>query len=94
MKNLWNECQNEVTHAGEYHTYEYSEGQKKFRMGFIIFNQQAEFVSVIGFDDSVEFADMMGSPEDTYEALDDMEIGDSIVLDDTDGTVGKIIRIW
>ena len=28
MKNLWNECQNEVTHAGEYHTYEYSEGQK------------------------------------------------------------------
>ena len=55
MKNLWNECQNEVTHAGEYHTYEYSEGQKKFRMGFIIFNQQAEFVSVIGFDNSVEF---------------------------------------
>ena len=49
MKNLWNECQNEVTHAGEYHT---------------------------------------------YEALDDMKIGDSIVLDDTDDTVGKIIRIW
>ena len=94
MKNLWNECQNEVTQTGEYHTYEYSEGQKKFKKGFIIFNKSGEFVSVIGFNNSHEFAEMMGSPTDSYEPLDDLEIGGTIVLEDTDGSDGKIIRIW
>ena len=83
------EVQNDVNKGGEYHTYSYEEGTKKFKKGFIYFNKFDQFIGVQAFNKSTEFADMLGADSDYYKELDKINIGEDTEIDDC-----KIIRIW
>ena len=83
------EVQNDVNKGGEYHTYSYEEGIKKFKKGFIYYNKFDQFIGVQAFNKSTEFADMLGADSDYYKELDKINIGEDTEIDDC-----KIIRIW
>ena len=86
---LLSEVQNTIDKKGEYHTYDYSNGTKKFKMGFIYFSKDQEFLGIQAFDDVEDFEDLLGVEEGTYEELGHLRIGEDTEIDDT-----KIIRIW
>ena len=86
---LWTEVQNEVTKTGEYHTYDYSEGKKKFKKGFIIFNEDQQFVSINGYNKFEEFADLLGVEAEEYKQNDSINIGECINIEQA-----QILRIW
>lgn len=84
------EVQNDVDKTGEYHTYKYEDGQKKFKKGFIYINTDDEFIGIQAFNKSSEFEDLLGVDPGTYKELDTLSIGEEVdKIDDC-----KIIRIW
>jgi len=87
--NLYNEIQNEINKDGEYHTYNFEDGQKKFKKGFIYINSSDDFFGIQAFNKSSEFENLLGVEAGEYEELDDLEIGDETEIDGS-----KIIRIW
>lgn len=86
---LLTEVQNEVDKDGEYHTYSYQDGTKKFKMGFIYYNKYDEFVGIQGFNTAKDFENMMGATSGMYEELGHLRIGEDTEIQDT-----KYIRIW
>ena len=87
--NLYSEVQNNIDKDGEYHTYSFEDGRKKFKMGFIYINSSDEFIGIQAFNKSSEFENLLNVDSGTYEELDDLEIGDETKIDDC-----RIIRIW
>ena len=86
---LLSEVQNTIDKKGEYHTYDYSSGQKKFKMGFIYYNKYDEFLGIQAFDKAEDFEDLLCVDKGKYEELGHMRIGEDTDIDDS-----KIIRIW
>lgn len=86
---LFSEVQNEVGKDGEYHTFAYSDGEKKFKKGFIYVNTDNEFFGIQGLNSAKEYEDFVGVEEGTYKELDSLQIGDSTEIDES-----TIIRIW
>ena len=86
---LLSEVQGDTTKNGEYHTYSYADGQKKFKMGFLYYNKYDEFVGIQAFNNATDFADMLGVDVGAYDELDHLKIGESTEIDEA-----KIIRIW
>lgn len=91
---LFSEIQNEVNKNGEYHTYSIEDGKKKFKKGFLTFNEDGDFFTVTAFNSAKEFAEMLNADEDVYDKYDNVDVGDCIEWSDTDGTTTKILRIW
>lgn len=87
--NLWSEVQNDFGKGGEYHTYSFSEGEKKFKKGFIYINSDDEFAGIQAMNSAKEYEDFLGVDEGQYAELDDMKIGETTEIDDC-----MIIRIW
>jgi len=88
------EIQNEVDKDGEYHTYSFEDGKKKFKKGFILLNQNNEFVSITAFNTAEDFANMLGADTKYYEEYEELEIGEVSVIDDSDGSFSNVMRIW
>ena len=88
------EIQNEVDKNGEYHTYSFEDGKKKFKKGFILLNQNNEFVSITAFNTAEDFANMLGADSKYYEEYEELEIGEVSVIDDSDGSFSNVMRIW
>ena len=88
------EIQNEIDKDGEYHTYEIEDGKKKFKKGFITFNQDQEYVTITAFNSAEDFAKMLGADEDFYEHYEDIKVGGCIEWGEKDGTTTNIMRIW
>ena len=86
---LLSEVQNEIDKTGEYHTYNYEDGKKKFKMGFLYICNDDEFIGIQAFNKASEFEDLLNVDSGTYEELDDLEIGDETRID-----ACRIIRIW
>ena len=86
---LWTEVQNQSEKEGEYHTYSYEDGEKKFKKGFIYINTDDEFAGIQAMNSAKEYEDFLGVDEGQYKELDKMGIGDSTEIDDC-----MIIRIW
>ena len=91
---LYSETQNEVDKNGEYHTYTITDGKKKFKKGFLTFNDEGEFFTITAFNTAKEFAEMLGADEDTYNQYNNIKVGGCIEWGDTDGTTTQILRIW
>ena len=91
---LFSEVQNEIDKKGEYHTYSIEDGKKKFKKGFLTFNEDGEFFTVTAFNSVKEFAEMLGTDEDGYHKYDNVKVGGCIEWGDTDGTTTQILRIW
>ena len=91
---LFSEVQNEIDKKGEYHTYSIEDGKKKFKKGFLTFNEDGEFFTVTAFNSVKEFAEMLGTDEDVYHKYDNVKVGGCIEWGDTDGTTTQILRIW
>jgi hypothetical protein len=91
---LFSEIQNEVDKRGEYHTFTITDGQKKFKKGFLTFNENSEFFTVTAFNSAKEFAEMLGADEDAYKQYDNVKVGSCIKWGDPDGSISKILRIW
>ena len=88
------EIQNEVDKNGEYHTYSFEDGKKKFKKGFILLNQNNEFVSITAFNTAEDFANMLGADSKYYEEYEELEIGEVSVIDESDGSFSNVMRIW
>ena len=88
------EIQNEVDKDGEYHTYSFKDGKKKFKKGFLTFNEDGEFVSIIAFNTAEDFADMLGADEDAYKQYENVKVGGCIDWGENDGSTSQILRIW
>ena len=86
---LLKEIQNDIDKNGEYHSYSFQDGRKKFKKGFIYINTSDDFIGIQAFNKSSEFEEIIGVEEGLYSELDDLEISDMTEIDDS-----KIIRIW
>jgi len=86
---LFSEVQNDQTKVGEYHTYSYIDGEKKYKKGFLYFNQDQEFFGIESFNNADEFADMLGVEVKEYKQLDSIKIGETVEIEQS-----KIMRIW
>ena len=91
---LFSEIQNEVDKKGEYHSYDFSDGQKKYKKGFLTFNEQDEFFGIVAFNNAKEFAEMMGADEDAYKQYDNVKVGGCMDWGEQNGTTSQILRIW
>jgi len=92
--NLFTEVQNEVDKNGEYHSFAYSDGQKKFKKGFLTFNENDGFFGIVAFNSVKEFAEMMNANEDAYKQYDNIKVGGCIDWGEQNGTTSQILRIW
>lgn len=86
---LFSEIQNEVGKGGEYHTYNFQDGQKKFKKGFIYINSSDDFFGIQALNTSKEYEDFTGVEEGLYSELDNLKVGETTEIDNS-----KIIRIW
>lgn len=86
---LFSEVQNEVGKDGEYHTYSFQDGQKKFKKGFIYVNASDDFFGIQALNSAKEYENFVGVEEGSYSELDNLKIGETTEIDNS-----KIIRIW
>ena len=91
---LFSEVQNESDTNAEYHTFNISDGQKKFKKGFLTFNEDGNFFTITAFNNSKDLAKMIGADEDTYKSYDDFKVGVSGSVEENDGSETQVIRIW
>ena len=89
LGNLFSEVQNEIGKGGEYHTYSFQDGQKKFKKGFIYINSSDDFFGVQALNSAKEYEEFVNVEEGLYSELDNMKIGDTTEIDNS-----TIIRIW
>jgi hypothetical protein len=87
--NLFSEVQNAVEKGGEYHTYSFQDGQKKFKKGFIYINSSDDFFGIQALNSSKEYEDFVGVEEGLYSELDNLKVGETTEIDNS-----TIIRIW
>ena len=86
---LFSEVQNETSKGGEYHTYVTTDGQKKFKKGFIYINSADDFFGIQALNTAKEYEEFTGVEEGSYSELDNMKVGDTTEIDNS-----TIIRIW
>ena len=91
---LFSEVQNEEEKNAEYHTFNISKGKKKFKKGFLTFNEENEFFTITAFNDLDDLVDMLGGNKEDYEEYDEIEIGEAGESNDNDNTISQILRIW
>lgn len=91
---LFSEIQTETGKNGEYHTFNIKDGQKKFKKGFLTFNEDGEFFTITAFNNAKDFAEMLGSDEDAYNEYENIKVGGCIEWGENDGTTSQILRIW
>lgn len=89
---LFDEVQNEESEEGEYHTFNIK-GNKKYKKGFICFNESGEFFSITCYNEPMDFADSLGWDGDFFEKYDNLEVGDTIQTSTSDG-LEQVMRIW
>lgn len=92
--NLYVEIQNEIDKNGEYHTYSFKDGQKKFKKGFLTFNEDNEFFTITTFNNAKDFAEMLDAYEDEYDSYENINVGECIDYEEHDGSTSQILRIW
>lgn len=93
---LVSEVQNEFDKDYAYQTFKYSDGQKKYKYGFLVFDCEQEFYSITAFNEDSEDAENFATQYDRdLEELEELEIGDSLE-DHTHGDnyIYIITRIW
>ena len=88
---IWNEVQNEIEANAAYRTYDFSDGMKKYKKGFIYFAGDGEFISIEAFNNTDDLDDLFNVEPGYYKDMDDLEIGE---YSDKDPDGGKILRIW
>lgn len=84
-KFFFTEVQNEITNEAGYRTLSFEKTKKKYKMGFVSFDENDEFVAVCACNTGEDFANLLGVDEDEYDFLYKMKIGE---------TRKNIIRIW
>ncbi len=86
---IYNEIQNEIDTNAAYHTLDISTGKSKYKFGYMSFNEEGEFIGIIGFNTSDDFQELLNAPENKWEDLDSLNITDFITIDDE-----LFVRIW
>jgi len=92
--NLLSEIQNESSANAEYHTYNFENAKKKFKKGFLTFNESGEFITLTCYNTYKDLAELIGADEDTYKQYDNIKIGGCGPVGDNDGTETQVLRIW
>ena len=87
--NLFSEVQNAAEKGGEYHTYSFQDGQKKFKKGFIYVNTSDDFFGIQALNSSKEYEEFVGVEDGLYSELDNLKVGETTEIDNS-----TIIRIW
>ena len=86
---LFSEVQTEKSKNGEYHTYDYTDGIKKFKKGFFYYNQDEEFMGFQAFNNINEYCEENGLESKNYSPLESVKIGETKEIENM-----KYIRIW
>lgn len=88
------EIQNDVDKDGEYHTYSFDDGKKKFKKGFLTFNEDLGFLTITAFNTAEDFANIVGAYKDAYKQYENIKVGGCIDWGENDGSTTQILRIW
>lgn len=91
---LFSEVQNEIEEKAAYRTLNFSNGQKKYKNGFISFNQDGEFVAFVGFNTIEDYTELLGCEEGLFDDLEGAKIGEAIEIKDTDSSKSIYMKIW
>lgn len=88
---LWTEIQNEIDKNAGYQSYDFSDGQTKYKYGILIIED--DFVAIEGFNSPEDLEELFNTDPklSMYDDLVKMKVFD--VDDNPDGN-GKIIRVW
>ena len=88
-KFFFTEVQNEITNEAGYRTLSFEKTNKKYKMGFVSFNENDEFVAVCACNTGEDFANLLGMDEDAYDELGKIEVGETKELKGE-----TYLRIW
>lgn len=94
VESLLSEVQNESDKNAEYHTFDFTNGQKKFKKGFLTFNEDGEFITLTCFNTSKDFEELIGTEEGLYKEYDEIKVGECSTLNSNDGSKDQVLRIW
>jgi hypothetical protein len=86
---FFSEMQNEKSKNGEYHTYDYQDGVKKYKKGFFYLSEDEEYMGFHAFNNIKEYAEENGFNLKDYSPLESINIGESKTIGNL-----KYIRIW
>lgn len=93
---LVSEVQNEYGKDYAYQTFNYKDGQKKYKFGFLVFNNESEFYAITAFNEDSEDAESFVEQYNIdLEELLELKVGETIG-DTSHGSnyVFAITRIW
>jgi len=86
---FFSEIQNDKSKNGEYHTYDYQDGVKKYKKGFFYLSEDEEFMGFIAFNNIKEYVEENDLDSKYYTPLENINAGESKVIENM-----KYIRIW
>ncbi len=89
---LFGEIQNEIEKNAAYQSFDYSAGSKKYKNGFMMYNKDQEFVSIVAFNKYTDLNELFGNDID-YKALESLKPGEYSDIDEHD-SICKYIKIW
>ena len=89
---LFGEVQNEIDKNAAYQSFDYSAGSKKYKKGFITFNKDQEFISIVAFNKYTDLNELFGNDVD-YKELDSLKIAEYSDIDEQ-SSITKYTRIW
>ena len=86
---FFSEVQTEKSKNGEYHTYDYQDGIKKYRKGFFYLSKDEEYMGFQAFNNINEYCEENGLESKNYSPLESVKIGETKEIENM-----KYIRIW
>lgn len=94
VDDLLSEVQNEEGDKAEYHTFSFDKGKKKFKKGFLSFNEADEIVVLNCFNSAKDLAELIGTDEDAYDEYDNIKVGECKIIDEGHPEKEHVLRIW
>lgn len=85
---LWKEILHEHRDEGEIHTYDCSEGSKKFDKGFLVIDEEG-YVVIEAFDDFDEYSSIFHTEDGEKEAANTFDVGQSKKVGNN-----TFVRVW
>lgn len=89
------QVQNEIGKEGGYQTFNISNGKKKYKKGFICFNEDNEFVSFMAYNSIEEYREFMNlNEEDFFKDIDKLKVHESFNHNHSESGPETYLRIW
>jgi len=91
--NIFNDIQSDGSDSAEYRTIDLSEAKGKYKYGFIDLNDEAEYMTLVCFNNPEDFEKLIGAEPGTFDELATLSVKASTIIDDGNSD-GIYERIW